>query len=64
MNVTFSEELKGERSFGLSVAATAPDVLPWNDLAKASILLLPVWSEASFMAFSLASAPLLHRKSE
>mgnify|MGYP002511208019 CR=1 FL=1 len=54
----------GATIFGLSVAATAPEVRPWNAALKASSLRLPVWKEASFTAFSLASAPELQRKSE
>ena len=46
---------------GLSVAATAPDVLPWNALRKARTLAFPVWNDATFSAFSFASAPLLQR---
>ena len=62
--VTWSVALKGDTIFGLSVAATAPDVRPWKACEKASSRARPVWNEASFMAFSLASAPELQRKSE
>ena len=61
-NSTFSVRLNGAEMAGLSVAATAPDVRPWKALAKASTLARPVWNEASFSAFSLASAPELQRK--
>ena len=49
---------------GLSVAATAREVRPWNDFLNAIIFFLPVWKEANLSAFSLASAPELQRKSE
>lgn len=62
-NSTWSVALKGARSAALSVAATAPDVRPWKASVKARMCERPVWNEASFMAFSLASAPELQRKS-
>ena len=46
----------------VSVAATAPEVLPWNAFLNASTFGLPVWNDATLRAFSLASAPLLQRK--
>ena len=55
--------LNGALILGLSVAATAPKVLPWNAFSNAMKRLLPVWNDASLSAFSLASAPELHRKS-
>ena len=47
---------------GLSVTLTAAEVRPWKEWAKAMTFFLPVWNEASFSAFSLASAPELMRK--
>jgi len=46
---------------GLSVAATAAEVRPWKPFLKAITSLLPVWNEASFKAFSFASAPEFHK---
>ncbi len=60
-NSTFGVWLNGDTILGLSVAATAPDVLPWNELLNASTFLWPVWNDASLNAFSLASAPELQR---
>ena len=62
VNSTFGVRLNGAEIAGLSVAATAPDVRPWNALPMASTFARPVWNEASFRAFSLASAPELQRK--
>jgi len=62
-NSTLAVALKGERIAGLSVTSTAPDVRPWKAPPKASTLARPVWNDASFRAFSLASAPELQRKS-
>ena len=62
-NSTCGVRLNGALIAGLSVAATAPDVRPWKALLKARIFARPVWNEASFRAFSLASAPELQRKS-
>ena len=59
--LTLWTELNGEMMFGLSVTATAPEVLPWKLLRKATTLSLPVWNEASLRAFSLDSAPELSR---
>ena len=59
----FSVLLNGAWIFGLSVAATAPEVLPWKAFLNASTLALPVWNDATFRAFSFASAPLLQRNS-
>ena len=42
------DRLKGAQIAGLSVAATAPAVRPWNALEKASTFVRPVWNEASF----------------
>ena len=61
-NSTLAVRLKGAEIAGLSVAATAPEVRPWNALEKASTFVRPVWNEASFRAFSFASAPELQRK--
>lgn len=61
-NSTLAVRLKGAQIAGLSVAATAPAVRPWNALEKASTFVRPVWNEASFRAFSFASAPELQRK--
>jgi hypothetical protein len=63
-NSTLAVRLKGDMIAALSVAATAPDVLPWNALSNARTLCLPVWNDASLMAFSLASAPELHKNTE
>ena len=62
VNSTWGVRLKGELMAGLSVTATAPDVRPWKAFSMARILLRPVWNDASFRAFSLASAPELQRK--
>jgi len=61
--IILSVSFTGATIDGLSVAATASDVLPWKDFVNAIIFLRPVTKEASFKAFSLASAPLLHKKS-
>ena len=61
-NSTFGVRLNGAEIAGLSVAATAPDVRPWKAFPMASTFVRPVWNEASFRAFSLASAPELQRK--
>jgi hypothetical protein len=53
--------LKGATILGLSVRTTAPEVLPWKAPEKLIIPDFPVAKEASFNAFSLASAPELHR---
>ena len=53
--------LMGAMILGLSVASTAREVRPWNALLNDITRVLPVWKEASFNAFSLASAPLLMR---
>lgn len=47
-NSTLAVRLKGAEIAGLSVAATAPEVRPWNALEKASTFVRPVWNEASF----------------
>ena len=60
-NTIFVVLLNGAWIFGLSVAATAPEVLPWKALQNASTLAFPVWKDATFSAFSFASAPLLQR---
>ena len=62
-NSTLGVRLKGDEIAGLSVTATAPDVRPWKAFERASTLARPVWNDASFRAFSLASAPELQRKS-
>ena len=62
VNSTLGVRLKGDEIAGLSVTATAPDVRPWKAFAIASTFERPVWNEASFRAFSLASAPELQRK--
>ena len=59
----FSVAFTGATILGLSVAATASEVRPWKAPVKAITFLRPVTNEASFSAFSLASAPELHRKS-
>ena len=41
-NTTFSVVLNGAWILGLSVAATAPEVLPWNALRNARTFALPV----------------------
>ena len=61
-NSTFGVRLKGDEIAGLSVTATAPDVRPWKAFEMASAFDRPVWNDASFRAFSLASAPELQRK--
>ena len=61
-NSTFGVRLNGAAIAGLSVAATAPAVRPWNAFVKESTFARPVWNEASLSAFSLASAPELQRK--
>ena len=53
--------LMGAMMDGLLVASTASEVRPWKALLKDTILVRPLWNEASFKAFSLASAPLLIR---
>ncbi len=62
VNSTFGVRLKGDEIAGLSVTATAPDVRPWKAFEMASTFDRPVWNDASFRAFSLASAPELQRK--
>ena len=49
---------------GLSVTRTAAEVRPWNECWKANTRFFPLWKEASFNAFSLASAPELIRNNE
>ena len=44
------------------VTSTASEVRPWKALATDSTRLRPFLNEASFKAFSLASAPELMRK--
>ena len=56
--------LMGAMILGLSVASTASEVRPWKALEKEITLVRPVWKEASFKAFSFASAPLLIKNSE
>ena len=41
---------------GLSVASTANEVRPWKAFEKDTTRVRPLWNEASFNAFSLASA--------
>ena len=45
------------------VTSTASDVRPWNAFSAESTLVRPFVNEASFRAFSFASAPLLMRNS-
>src|SRR6187402_1615245 len=59
--VTTCCALIGATIFLLSVTATAAEVLPWKELSKETTLDFPLWKEASFNAFSLASAPELHK---
>ena len=59
--ITLSVWLTGATMFGLSVAATANEVRPWNEPFIAITFFLPLKNEASFSAFSFASAPELHR---
>ena len=49
--------------FGLFVTSTASEVRPWNAFSHDSTLVLPFVNEASFRAFSFASAPELIRNS-
>ena len=53
----------GAMIFGLFVTSTASDVRPWNAFSADSTRVRLVWNEASFSAFSLASAPELMRNS-
>src|SRR5690606_40306973 len=62
-NDTLSVSLTGATIFRLSVAATANDVRPWNAFVKAITFFRLLWKDASFSAFSFASAPELQRKS-
>ena len=49
--------------FGLFVTSTASDVRPWKAFCADSTRVRPLVNEASFSAFSLASAPELMRNS-
>ena len=50
------------RTLNLQYALTARDVLPWKAFSIESTRVLPLVKEASFKAFSFASAPELMRK--
>ena len=45
-------------------AESAPIVNPWKDPVAEITFFLPVESRASFIALSIASDPLLHKKRE
>lgn len=55
--------IDGRDNLRMSVASTASEVRPWNAFEADSTRVRPVLNEASFSAFSLASAPLLIRNS-
>ena len=53
----------GAMIFGLFVTSTASEVRPWKAFSQDKTRVLPLVNEASFKAFSFASAPELIRNS-